>query len=103
MASSSSSTLEARLTQIQADLNELKSAVNKVEKKQARMQTLETSQWESMNLELKELRDEIFEDKLTSIKDLANAAGGIGNRLAELEKKVAEMLKENGKAPKPEL
>ena len=103
MASSSSSTLEARLTQIQADLNALKSAVNKVENKQARMKTLRTSRWESMNLELKELRDEIFEDKLTSIKDLANAAGGIGNPLAEPEKKVAETLKENGKAPNPEL
>ena len=101
MASSSSSTLEARL--FQEDLNELKSAVNKVESKQVRMQTLGTSRWESMNLELKELRDEIFEDKLKSIKDLANATGGIGFWLAELEKKVAEMLKENGKAPKPEL
>ena len=103
MASSSSSTLETRLSQIQADLNELKTAVNKVESKQVRMQTLGTSRWESMNLELKELRDDIFEDKLKSIKDLANATGGIDFRLAELEKKVAEMLKENGKAPKPEL
>ena len=55
-----------------------------------------------MNQELKELREEIFEDKLTSIKDLANAAGGIGNQLAELEKKVEVMLKENRKSPKPE-
>ena len=55
-----------------------------------------------MNQELKELREEIFEDKLTSIKDLANATGGIGNRLAELEKKVEVMLKENGKTPKTE-
>ena len=103
MAYSSSSTLEARLSQVQADLNELKSAAHKVENKQARMQTLKTSRWESMNLEFKEPREEIFEDKLTSMKDLANAAGGIGNRLAELEKKVAEMLKETGKTPKPEL
>ena len=66
------------------------------------MQTLGTSRWESMNLEFKELREEIFEDKLTRIKDLANAAGGIGSRLAELEKKVEEMLKENGKSPKSE-
>ena len=103
MASSSSSTLEARLSQIQADLNELKTAVNKVERKQVKMQTLGTSRWESMNLELKELRDKIFDDKLKSIKDLEDATGGIGFRLAELEKKVAEMLKKNGKAPKPEL
>ena len=66
------------------------------------MQTLGTSQWESMNLEFKEPRDEIFEDKLTSMKDLANAAGGIGNRLVELEKKVEAMLKEHGKTPKIE-
>ena len=102
MESSSSFTLEACLSQIQADLNELKTVVHKVESKKARMQTLGTSRWESMNLEFKELREEIFEDKLTSIKDLANAAGGIGNRLAKLEKKVEVMLKENGKTPKTE-
>ena len=102
MASSSSSTLEARLSQIQADLNELKSAVHKVENKQTRMQKIGTSPWECMNQEFKELREEIFEDKLTSMKDLANAAGGIGNRLVELEKKVEVMLKENGKTPKTE-
>ena len=71
-----------------------------VENKQSRMQTTGTSRWECMNQELKELREEIFEDKLTSMKDLANASGGIGNQLAELEKKVEVMLKENGKTPK---
>ena len=53
-------------------------------------------------MELKELRDEIFEDKLKSIKELAHATGGIGFRLTELEKKVAELVKEKGKAAKPE-
>ena len=42
-----------------------------------------------MNMELKELREEFYEDKLKNIKDLADAAGGIGFRLKELEKKVA--------------
>ena len=55
-----------------------------------------------MNQELKELREEIFEDKLTSMKDLAEALGGIGNRLTELEKKVEAMLKEHAKTPKTE-
>ena len=101
MASSLSS-LESRLSQLQADLNELKSAFSKVESKQVRMQALGTSRWDSMNMELKELRDEIYDDKLKNIKDLAEAAGGIGSRLTELEKKVAELVKEKGKAPKPE-
>ena len=92
---SSSSTPEARLTQLQADLNELK-------KKQDRMQALGTSRWESMNMELKELRDEMFDDKLKNIKELAEATGGIGLRLKELEKKVADLTKEKGKEPKPE-
>ena len=100
MASSSSS-LESRLSQLQADLNELKSAFSKVESKQVRMQALGTSRWDSMNMELKELRDEIYDDKLKNIKDLAEATGGIGFWLKELEKKVAELIKENGKAPKP--
>ena len=99
MASSSSS-LESRLAQLQADLNELKSACSKVESKQLRMQALGTSRWESMNMELKELREEIYEDKLKNIKELAEATGGIGSRLKELEKKVADLLKEN--APKPD-
>ena len=55
-----------------------------------------------MNQELKELREEIFEDNMTNMKDLANISGGIGNRMAELEKKVEELLKEHGKTPKIE-
>ena len=53
-------------------------------------------------MELKELREEIYEDKLKNITELAEATGGIGSRLKELEKKVADLLKENGKAPKPD-
>ena len=92
---SSSSTPEARLSQLQADLNELK-------KKQDRMQALGTSRWESLNMEIKELRDEILEDKLKNIKELVEATGGFGHRLKELEKKVADLTKEKGKEPKPE-
>ena len=55
-----------------------------------------------MNQELKELCAEIFEDNFTNMKDLANISGGIGYRLAELEKKVEELLKEHGKTPKTE-
>ena len=55
-----------------------------------------------MNQELKELREEIFEDNMMSMKDLANVSGGIGNWLVELEKKVEAMLKEHGKNPKTE-
>ena len=55
-----------------------------------------------MNQDLTELREEIFDDNLTSMKDLANFSGGIGHRLDELEKKVDEMLKEHGKTPKSE-
>ena len=102
MAASSSSSIEARLFQIQTDLEEVKTAVNKLETKQIRMQKIGTSPWECMNQELKELREEIFEDNMTSMKDLANISGGIGNRLVELEKKVEAMLKEHGKTPKIE-
>ena len=55
-----------------------------------------------MNQELKELREEISEDNMTSMKDLANVFGGIGNRMTELEKKVEALLKEHGKTPKIE-
>ena len=102
MAASSSSNFEARLIQIQTDLDEVKTAVNKLETKQIRMQKTGTSHWECMNQELKELREEIFKDNMTSMKDLANISGGIGNRLVELEKKVEEMLKEHGKTPNTE-
>ena len=92
---SSSPTPEARLSQLQADLNELK-------KKHDRMLVLGTSRWESLNLEIKELRDEMLEDKLKNIKELVEATGGFGHRLKELEKKVADLTKEKGKEPKPE-
>ena len=55
-----------------------------------------------MNQELKELSEKIFEDNMTSMKDLENISGGIGNRLVEFEKKVEAMLKEHGKTPKIE-
>ena len=102
MAASSSSNFEARLIQIQTDLDEVKTAVNKLETKQIRMQKNGTSHRECMNQELKELREEIFEDNMTSMKDLANVSGGIGNRMEELEKKVEALLKEHGKTPKIE-
>ena len=102
MDASSSSNFEARLTQIQIDLDEVKNAVNRLETKQIRMQKNGTSHWECMNQELKELREEIFEDNMTSMKDLANVSGGIGNRLVELEKKVEALLKEHGNTPKIE-
>ena len=102
MAASSSSNLEARLFQIQTDLDEVKTVVHKLESKQIKMQKTGTSRWECMNQELKEMREEIFEDNMTSMKDLANISGGIGNRLVEFEKKVKAMLKEHGKTPKTE-
>ena len=91
--------LEARLIQIQLDLDEVKNALNRLEVKQTRMQKTGTSRWESMTQELKEIREEIFEDNMTNMKDIANISGGIGNRMAELEKKVEELLKEHGKTP----
>ena len=100
MAASSSSNIEACLSQIQTDMDEVKSAVHKLESKQIIMQKTGTSRWECMNQELKELREEIFEDNMMSMKDLANFSCGIGNRLVELEKKVEAMLKEHGKNPK---
>ena len=100
MAANSSSNIEARLSQIQIDLDEVKLAIHKLESKQIRLQKTGTSRWECMNQELKELREEIFEDIMTSMKDLANFSSGIGNWLAELEKKVEAMLKEHGKTPK---
>ena len=53
-----------------------------------------------MNQELKEICEEIFEDNMTNMKDIANISGGIGNRMAELEKKVEELLKDHSKTLK---
>ena len=55
-----------------------------------------------MTQELKEIHEEIFEDNMTNMKDIANISGGTGNQMAELEKKVEELLKEHGKTPKIE-
>ena len=101
-ASSSSMHLEARLSQIQLNLDKVKNAFNRLEVKQTRMQKTGTTHWESMTQELKEIRKEIFEDNMTNMKDIANISGGIGNRMAELEKKVDELLKEHRKTPKIE-
>ena len=89
--------LETRLSLIQHDPDEVKEALNRLEFKQTRMQKTRTSRWESMTQELKEICEEIFEDNMTNMKDIANISGGIGNRMEELEKKVEELLKEHGK------
>ena len=34
---------------------------------------------------------------MTKMKDITNISGGIGNQMAELEKKVEELLKDHGK------
>ena len=99
-ASSSSLQIETRLGLIQQDLDEVKEALNRLEVKQTRMQKTRTTRWESMTQELKEIHEEIFEDNMTNMKDIANISGGIGIQVAELEKKVEELLKEHGKTPK---
>ena len=99
-ASSSYLQIETRLGLIQQDLDEVKEALIRLEAKQTRMQKTGTSRWESMTQELKEIREEIFDDNMTNMKDIANITGGIGNRMAELEKKVEELLKDHGKTLK---
>ena len=101
-ASSSSLQIETRLGLIQQDMDEVKEALNRLEVKQTRMQKIGTSHWESMTQELKEIHEEIFEDNMTNMKDIANILWGIGNQMVELEKKVEELLKEHGKTPKIE-
>ena len=101
-ASLSSIQLKARITQMQIEQDEVKNVVNRMKVKQTRMQKTGTTRWESMTQEIKEIREEIFDDNLTNMKDIANITGGLGNRLAELEKKVEELLKEHGKTPKIE-
>ena len=61
------------------------------------MQKIGTTRWEAMTQELKEIREEIFDDNMTNMKDIANITRGINNRMAELENKVQELLKEHGK------
>ena len=78
-ASSSSMQIETRLNLIQHDLDEVKEALIRLEAKQTRMQKTGTSRWESMTQELKEIHEEIFEDNMTNMKDLANISGGIAD------------------------
>ena len=60
------------------------------------MQKTRTTRWEVMTQELKEIREEIFDDNMTNMKDIANITGGLKNRLAEREQKDQELLKEHG-------
>ena len=92
----SSLQFETRLGLIQHDLDEMKEALNRLEVKQTRMQKTGTTQWEAMTQELKEIREEIFDDNMTNMKDIANITGGLKNRLAEREQKDQELLKEHG-------
>ena len=96
-ASPSSPQIETRLGLIQNDLDEIKEALNQLEVKQTRMQKTETTRWEAMTQELKEIREEIFDDNMTNMKDIANITGGLKNRMADLEKNVQDLLKEQGK------
>ena len=61
------------------------------------MQKTGTTRWEAMTQELKEIREEIFDDNMTNMKDIANITGGLKNRMAELEKQAQELLKEHSK------
>ena len=96
-ASPSSLQIETRLGLIQHDLDEIKEALNQLEVKQTRMQKTETTRWEAMTQELKEIREEIFDDNMTNMKDIANITGGLKNRMADMEKKVQDLLKEHCK------
>ena len=50
------------------------------------MQKNGTTRWEAMTQELKEIREEIFDDNMTNMKDIANITGGLKNRMEDLEK-----------------
>jgi hypothetical protein len=52
--------------------------------------------------ELKEIREELWEDHMTNMKDTTVITGGLGKRLVQLEKKVEDFLKAQGKTPKVE-
>ena len=96
-ASLSSPQIETRLGLIQNDLDEIKEALNQLEVKQTRMQKTGTTHWEAMTQELKEIHEEIFDDNMTNMKDIANITGRLKNHMADLEKNVQELLKEQGK------
>ena len=96
-ASPSSPQIETRLGLIQNDLDEIKEALNQLEVKQTRMQNTGTTRWEAMTQELKEIHEEIFDDNMTNMKDIANIIGRLKNRVADLEKNVQDLLKEQGK------
>ena len=95
-ASPSSPQIETWLGLIQHDLDEIKEALNWLEVKQTRMQKTGTTRWEAMTQELKEIREEIFDDNMTNMKDIVNITGGLKNGLAEREQKDQELLKEHG-------
>jgi hypothetical protein len=64
---------------------------------------LGNDRWDMLNKELKELREEIWEDHLTNMKDIAVSSGELGKRLVALEKKVEDLSKGLGKPPKVEV
>ena len=93
----SSLQFETRLGLIQHDLDEMKEALNRLEVKQTRMQKIGMTRWEAMTQELNEIREEIFHDNMTNMKDIANITGGLKNRMEDLEKNIQDLLKEQGK------
>ena len=95
-------TIEARLTLIQTELENLRRITGQQEEKQCRLHKIGNDRRNMLNQELKEIREEIWEDHMTNMKDIAVSSGELGKRLIALEKKVEDLCKALGKTPKAE-
>jgi hypothetical protein len=57
------------------------------------LDTVGANRWDSINQELKALREEVVSEVEVNFKDIANVIGGMHHRLSKLEAKVEELSK----------
>jgi dsDNA-specific endonuclease/ATPase MutS2 len=95
MASSSTPelSLEERITEMQNELDRVKELVKEQTKLMLSLDNVGENRWDSLNQELKSIREDLTSEVEVNFKDIANVIGGMRHRINKLEVQVGKLTK----------
>jgi len=85
--------LEERINLMQTELDRIKGLVKKQTNLMLSLDTIGANCWDSINQELKALREDVAKEVEVNFKDIANVIGGMHHQISKLEAKVEELSK----------
>jgi hypothetical protein len=78
---------------MQTELDRIKGLVKEQTNLMLSLDTVGANRWDSINQELKALREDVASEVEVNFKDIANVIGGMRHQISKLEAKVEELSK----------